>query len=275
MTNRPRTVCPPKRPLDSISATELAYVSTAGSLDHKYWSTKAEPDRDILKRFKHEQKDHYFWGQRGRCCYCSTKLQENQMTFDLEHVIDKRSRPDFMFDLLNFGIACKPCNNAKHAKNVLAGAVSHNIPTNSQDYLIVHPQLDNWEDHLEWDDLDRIRPLQNSPKGKATISLCGIASINAARLADEFSASGRHAEPALRGFYKVKKLSTKKKYVSLLRDLAQQVRLASALAIVDRLEAEVAQEEADMQSPVVNQLPNVQPTSPASITLHVTTGPMA
>ncbi|WP_321854649.1 hypothetical protein [Paraburkholderia tropica] len=232
--------------LEDVSPEEHATLKAGGAADAGYWETPPAEDRPFYKRFKAEVKDYYRSEQGRRCCYCSFELADDHSTFDAEHVLDKSTHPQFMFDLNNLAAACRPCNRAKNAKPVVNDEVEvGTIPFQSDDYRIVHPHLDEWTHHLRFDELNRIRPIAGSFKGKNTIEICKIdVLLNAARLADGFSSGRRVAETHLRRFYEYKRISKKKEHLELLRALATQRNLAGALAIVQQLEQEVDEEEA-------------------------------
>jgi hypothetical protein len=145
-----------------------------------------------------------------------------------------------MFELNNLAAACRPCNRAKGTKRALVNtAMPAVVPTASSDYIIVHPHLDSWEMHLEFDDLGRIRSRGASAKGATTIDVCKITTLNAARLCRHFAKGSKDAEGVLRQFYKYKLLSKKRACLIVLRNLATNFGLAQAVVIVDRLELEL------------------------------------
>jgi hypothetical protein len=220
--------------VDNVVHNELR---DAGKQNPQFWTEPPDEHKDNVRKFKKEVKDHYFHGQTRRCCYCSEQLQDHHGTFDAEHLLDRLDFPQFMFELSNLAAACKLCNGSKSIKSALTpGAPPPDaVPTTSEAYRIVHPHLDEWHEHLEFDALGRIRPRHQSSKGSTTIEVCGIGTLNQARLADHFQPDRRLAEKALRGFYRVKSSAWRKKYVSVLRELAEKYDLASAKAIVQDL----------------------------------------
>jgi hypothetical protein len=226
--------------LGNVNPAEHAIMRAAGAADAAYWNEQPAADRPAFVRFKMEVKDYYLFAQGMRCCYCSFELANDQSTFDAEHIMDKSTHRQFMFELNNLAAACRPCNRAKNAKNVLvSNAMPASVPVASADYRVVHPHLDPWDAHLEFDDLDRIRPRGGSQKGADTIVICKISTLNAARLCRHFSYGSKSAEKLLRQFFTYKRLSKKMACLALLRELAVNYGLGKASAIVDRLEQEV------------------------------------
>lgn len=240
MAFEPRARSPVLLGLSDVTTAEHAQLSTSGAVDANYWNVQPEADKSMFVRFKSEVKDHYFFGQGRRCCYCSFELANDHATFDAEHILDKSTHPQFMFELNNLAAACKPCNRAKNNRSAVVNDVPLvTVPLESAAYRVVHPHLDEWTDYLEFDDLNRIRPRAGSPKGRTTIDLCNISALNAARLSDHFCQGRKNAEKMLRNFFRYKRRSKKESCIALLRQLANNFGLAQATAVVDRLEQEL------------------------------------
>lgn len=220
------------------TALELTHLEGRALTEHSYWSTKDAADQKLIKKFKAEVKEYYWYQQLRRCCYCSIELSKPQNTYDAEHIIDKGQHPQFMFDTRNLAAACKPCNNTKDQNWVLASAdVPADIPANSEDYSILHPHLDEWDDHFVYDGFNRVIPKPDT-KGAETLRVCGIHKLNAARLADHFIGVNKVAEKFLTTFYEESSIEKKWLKLKLLRDLASQYDLPGAVAIVDAIEGE-------------------------------------
>ncbi|MGF6571645.1 uncharacterized protein (TIGR02646 family) [Paraburkholderia sp. GAS333] len=231
--------------LESVSPEQHATLREGGAADVHYWESHPEEVKPFFKRFKAEIKEYYRAEQGRRCCYCSFELASDHSTFDAEHVLDKNTYPQFMFDPNNLAASCRPCNRAKNKKSVLEeGTKTDRVPIQSVSYKIVHPHLDDWAHHLKFDEISRIVPVSGSAKGKITIDVCKISILNSARLSDSFASGRRVAEKYLRQFYEIRTLKKKREHLELLRALAAQRNLAPALAIVDRLAQEIAEEEA-------------------------------
>jgi hypothetical protein len=172
-----------------------------------------------------------------RCCYCSFELQSHQWTFDAEHILDKDTYPEYMFELANIAAACKLCNGAKSNKSISSsGDRFYEISYQSHDYSIVHPHLDEWHVHLTIDGIGRIWPVQNSAKGARTIEVCGISGLNAIRLADKFSVKERaQVERFLRRFMETGDVLKKRKLLEFLEVLAGKHNHAGAKTVTDWL----------------------------------------
>lgn len=224
----------------SFTDNEHQSLKNKGAADKHFWDTKVPADKAVITKFKNEIKDHYWNGQLRRCCYCSSELQNHKATYDAEHIIDKSGHPQFMFEYANLAVACKVCNRGKWTTEITVNQVTTStLPSLSHDYTIVHPHLDEWHDHLEFDRWSRIQPKANSSKGTHTIDVCKIYNLNTARLADRFATDRKEAENYLRQIYAEKSISKKEAALSLLRKLADQYNLPQAKAVVGAVEEEV------------------------------------
>ena len=224
----------------SFTDDEHQLLKTKGAADKHFWDTKVPADKAVITKFKNEIKDHYWNGQLRRCCYCSSELQSHKATYDAEHIIDKSGHPQFMFEYTNLAVACKVCNRGKWTAEITVGPPTTPAPPSlSNDYTIVHPHLDEWHDHLEFDRWNRIQVKANSSKGTHTIDVCKIHNLNAARLADRFATDRKEAENYLRQIYAEKIITKKEAALALLRKLADQYNLPQAKAVVGAVEEEV------------------------------------
>lgn len=125
---------------------------------------------DIKIRIKH----HYKVEQNYTCPYCKVEYPVTHgMTWDIEHIIAKNKKPQFMLEPKNLCVACKDCNGAKSSTEVLTNKDRITFPTNNSDYKIVHPHFDQYEEHINAVlPGDFYRPL--SPKGEFTIVTCRL-----------------------------------------------------------------------------------------------------
>lgn len=132
-----------------------------------YWSA------DEVKPVKAAIKAHYIAEQKRVCCYCAGDLgTSNQGNWDCEHVIARSTHPRWLFTPGNLAVACKDCNLAKSDEPVLANKRRKTWPTRSTDYVIVHPYLDRYDDHIRW--VGTVPRPNGSLKGKNTIYMCDL-----------------------------------------------------------------------------------------------------
>lgn len=234
-----RTRAPALAALRRITNHDHVRLTACGAADSKFWD---EPgvESEYVATFKQEVKRYYYFQQTRRCCYCSRLLDDHGATYDAEHIIDKNTYPQFMFELNNLASSCKKCNGAKGVKPVLVSAHVTGVPYSSSDYLIVHPHLDEWEDHLGFDPVGRIIRRDGSEKGKNTIAICAIYRVNSLTLSDAFSRDDADdAYTAMTLLYdESKSQKYRQKQLEFLRGLAEKFGLAKAKAIVDILESE-------------------------------------
>lgn len=220
--------------LKTLSDDEHHQLRLSGLVDDKVWGSKKEhPLYKMVASFKSEIKKYYYWGQECRCCYCSSELPKHGRSFDAEHILDKSTYKQFMFDLNNFGVACPICNTHKSNKNVLVSGDNAEltaIPADSIDYLIVHPHFDEWSRYLMVDGDGIIKSIESDGKGKNTIEICGIEAVNFTKLAVKFSLEHREDAFNLMCHIIIKKPSKRKtdELFSLLDRLAENTPQAQA-----------------------------------------------
>ena len=121
----------------------------------------------------------FIWGlsvrtlkhQFGRCAFCEELLREGNV--ELEHIVPKSKHGKYTYEPLNIVSSCSSCNSMRKKGNAdtimlpLAGRYKDNR------FLIVHPYLDNPDDHIKYQDEDKtLFDLDNcTNKGKWTIDL--------------------------------------------------------------------------------------------------------
>ncbi len=126
---------------------------------------------DELSGLRSEIKRFYLDGQARCCCYCRKPNATNHgRVWDVEHVIPRALRPDFMFEPENLAVACVDCNSAKSDQDILV-AERKAFPRRAEAYSIVHPHYDEWEDHLM---LGNAIFAAKSAKGAHTIVVCKL-----------------------------------------------------------------------------------------------------
>lgn len=243
-----RHLAPVLHPLTSVT-NEQHVVLKQLAIDKKLdWSTSDGDYGGLITKFREEVKEYYFTAQRRRCCYCSIELHDHKITYDAEHILDKAEYPEYMFEPGNLAASCRLCNQSKSNHPIsTSGLRFTNLSRNKDDYSILHPHLDEWLDHLRFDLIGRISPVDLSRKGHETIRLCGMVALNAARLADEFSLSDhKEAETALRTFHEVPELARKQELLELLDTLAQRYDHPGSRAVIGALRDDVRRLELEV-----------------------------
>lgn len=236
-----RHLAPVLHPLTSMTEEQHGEIKLRAINKAVDWSTSDGAYGGIILKFREEVKEHYFTAQRRRCCYCSIELHDHKITYDAEHILDKSDYPEYMFEPGNLAASCRLCNQAKSNHSIsVTGLRFTELSRNRDDYSIIHPHLDEWRDHLRFDLIGRIAPVENSKKGPETIRLCGMAALNAARLADEFSLNDhKEAEAALRAFHEMPELARKRELVELLGTIALRYDHPGARSVMGALRDDV------------------------------------
>ncbi len=114
--------------------------------------------------------------QGKRCFYCNKKMSRDDGANHIEHILDKSQYPQFTYEPRNLILACKGCNFSKKTDDV-SPTIDFNVqdyPFNSNSFIIVHPYLDEYTNHIEVIEELFFLPFENSDKGKATIRICKL-----------------------------------------------------------------------------------------------------
>lgn len=238
-----RSRAPTPTSIPGLDTQQHEHLQRRGAEDANLWTGRPDSDAHLINTFRREVKFHFYHHQKRRCCYCSKELDRHGGSFDAEHILDRSRHPWLMFHLSNIAVCCKTCGGKKSNKRVLAAPVTcpSEPPDRSTDYLIVHPQIDEWDHFLEYDKFNRVQAKDGHPKGRNTISVCGIHLLNSARLADFFSPDQHaSAEKAIEKFFSLRSTSHRQKWLRLLDGLAQNCGLESARVVVALLAKEDA-----------------------------------
>lgn len=136
---------------------------------------KEDWEKSALTDFKGRVRQHYRNQQNDRCAYCRMEISSATGSFHIEHIIPKSLHPEWMYNPKNLCVACGNCNSAKYNDNVLSSENYTNLPSNSSDYLIVHPHLDNYFEHIQI--VDGLLYKGLTKKGKFTIKTCNLTRV--------------------------------------------------------------------------------------------------
>jgi HNH endonuclease len=127
-----------------------------------------DPKFDALKA---AIKTHYIKAQGRRCSYCARRFATtNHRVWDLDHIVSRDERPEFILEPRNLSAACVDCNNSKRAKKVLRRKIVK-YPRTSSAFLIVHPHYDDYDKHIGVVDVVYVG---FTPKGRQTIAICEL-----------------------------------------------------------------------------------------------------
>lgn len=129
-------------------------------------------EKSCLRKYKDRLRDYYLVTQKRRCAYCRTIIKTSQVSPEIEHIIAKDLVPKWMYESFNLCISCKMCNTKKSIKKVLNHNEYVSLPVTSDSYIIVHPHIDCYSQHIRL--IEGILYEGLTDKGKETISVCGL-----------------------------------------------------------------------------------------------------
>ncbi|NIZ06472.1 hypothetical protein [Pseudoalteromonas sp. HF66] len=129
---------------------------------------------DSIKDIKKRVKQHYIDEQGQKCAYCKVDLHSSHgLIWDTEHIIDKDSYPEWIFEPHNLCTSCKDCNQHKYQKPITKSSTYKKFPKKSKNYKIIHAHFDDYDEHIEvavpgntyrW----------KTMKGKSTMEVCSL-----------------------------------------------------------------------------------------------------
>lgn len=136
----------------------------------KSWNDKElDPFKENIREFLREK-------QNGYCAFCRMKIHEENATAELEHVVNKNSRLDWMFFPQNLVLSCKLCNTSKGTKKLLKDMTAGEYPGDGEDFLFVNPYFDRYSEHIEIK--NGILYIGITDKGKYTVKECHLNRYN-------------------------------------------------------------------------------------------------
>lgn len=130
-------------------------------------------EKSCLGGFKERLRSFYLASQRRRCAYCRTIIKVSQAPAEIEHIVHKSFKPEWMYEPFNLCVSCKSCNTKKSTKPVLDENISTEaLPLRSDDYIMIHPHLDKFSEHINI--IDDVLYEGISDKGRETIRICEL-----------------------------------------------------------------------------------------------------
>lgn len=111
---------------------------------------------DQINSLKKDIRDFYRKEQRVLCAYCKSQVSVVYPTnCHIEHIAPKSLYPNYMFEPKNLCVICADCNQIKRnqetineVRDPVKNKYKRKYPVKSEDFLIVHPHFDNYEDHI-------------------------------------------------------------------------------------------------------------------------------
>lgn len=144
----------------------IAKVIGKGHLSTNSWSDKE------LDAFKENTRDYLREKQNGYCAFCRMEMHEENATAELEHIVNKGSRLDWMFLPQNLILSCKLCNTSKSTNKSLKDMTIANYPIDGNDFLFVNPYFDRYSEHIEIKNDILYHGI--TPKGIYTVNKCHL-----------------------------------------------------------------------------------------------------
>lgn len=131
------------------------------------------------KPIKDRIRDYYYILQNGTCCYCRLPINKGSDNVEIEHIIDKNKRLDFIFEPKNLVVSCHKCNFNKKTRRVMHTCPPmNNYPLNSTDFKIIHGHYDPYFDNIEFKKDSIYHAITD--EGEFTIEACGLDRIGLA-----------------------------------------------------------------------------------------------
>lgn len=153
-------------PLTDKDKKAIALASPDG-YHYKDW------EKPCLNELKERIREYYRKKQHRRCAYCRTIVKRSQASPEDEHIVPKSKHEEWMYETFNMCYSCKSCNTNKgYQKPILSDEKIAYLPHVSKGYLIVHPHIDTYSEHIEI--IDDVLYKGISQKGRDTIKTCGL-----------------------------------------------------------------------------------------------------
>lgn len=166
-----------------LKVKPVSFTEEEQNLINKIYETgKSGPDmwnESSLKAIRNKISRVTLTNQQCYCAFCEGRLEAG--TTAIEHIVPKGKHREFTYEPKNLVSACGRCNSTriKGGKETLIGPLNPIYSLNR--FKIVHPILDEPDEHIVFKDEDRIIfDLNNcSQLGKDTIKFFKLEEINA------------------------------------------------------------------------------------------------
>ncbi|MBZ7507809.1 HNH endonuclease [Klebsiella michiganensis] len=143
--------------------------------DYKIWNNT----KGVITIIRKQIRRHYLNEQGKHCAYCRMYNHSSHgLSWDIDHILPKDKFPQFLFQPLNLILACRACNIAKKDDVYLvdkSNVSKYKYPHNSDDYEIIHPHFDSYEDNISIERVGKYYSYSpKTPKGEKTIIACEL-----------------------------------------------------------------------------------------------------
>ena len=151
-----------------ITPEDATLISQASPFDNN----SEDWEKTCLSGFKDRIRRYYLKKQNRRCAYCRTVIRISQASSEIEHIVPKSFNPRWMYEPFNLCLSCKICNTKKSTKSVLDTDESQKLPKLSEEYLLVHPHIDKYSEHIRI--IEDVLYEGLTEKGQDTIRICEL-----------------------------------------------------------------------------------------------------
>lgn len=153
------------------------------------WNEEDKEKKEHVDRLKKYLKSQLIRKFNSTCFFCKHNVSQANSYSEIEHILTK-SNPkyvNFTFNPNNLVLSCKVCNNLKSVDNVLCDEKSavdkvylyDEYPLDSLDFKIVHPYLDDYDDHIKIEGIFYL-VVNDSEKGRNTIKFYHLSRLSLA-----------------------------------------------------------------------------------------------
>jgi uncharacterized protein (TIGR02646 family) len=131
-----------------------------------------------IEKLKKEIRGYYRKEQKILCAYCKYPVSVIYPTnCHIEHIAPKSIHPEYIFEPKNLCVICADCNQIKRDQetthqipDTLKKKYKRKYPDKSEDFYIVHPHFDKYDDHILI--INGYYIDKGSKKGSFTIGAC-------------------------------------------------------------------------------------------------------
>lgn len=131
-----------------------------------------------IDELKKELRKFYRNEQKVLCAYCKSTVSVIYPTnCHIEHIAPKSIHPEYIFEPKNLCVICADCNQIKRDQetiNLIPDTIKKKYktkyPDKSEDFYIVHPHFDKYDDHILI--VNGYYIDKGSKKGNFTIGAC-------------------------------------------------------------------------------------------------------
>ena len=163
----------------ALDAAESAAVAAAmETADPWGWDSGGADEAAALQSAKNKIRAFHLARHGDTCCYCRSILfGGGHFVIDREHILPKGKYKPYSYTIWNLSASCKRCNMQYKGSDdsFVVNKVDAALFEAAENYTIVHPNFDKWDDHLDRETYQKnskilvtYRIVGDSAKGLAT-----------------------------------------------------------------------------------------------------------